>query len=133
MPQHDFRSQRLYVDGRSAANVAGEGRSPRPPAQAMAANAGPMRLLACLFAAAVFVWQEQKEYSYPQVHLFALVLGVAVSSAVLCLFHRGLSRVQPPKAIAGALRFLGRYTLEIYAIQLAGFTLIVKLFPNLAP
>jgi hypothetical protein len=41
-------------------------------------------------------------------------------SAGLCLFLRGPSRIQPPEVIAGALRFIGRHTLEIYAIQLDG-------------
>jgi hypothetical protein len=35
--------------------------------------------------------------------------------------------------MAGALRFIGRHTLEIYAIQLAGSELLVKLVPDLAP
>jgi hypothetical protein len=35
--------------------------------------------------------------------------------------------------MAGALRFIGRRTLEIYAVQLAGFELIIKLVPDLAP
>jgi hypothetical protein len=54
-------------------------------------------------------------------------------SACLCLFVRGPSRIQPPEAIAGVLRFIGRHTLEIYAIQLAGSELLVKLVPDLAP
>ena len=54
-------------------------------------------------------------------------------SASLCLFLRGPSRIQPPEPIAGALRFIGRHTLEIYAIQLAGSELLVKLLPDLAP
>jgi hypothetical protein len=35
--------------------------------------------------------------------------------------------------MAGAVRFIGQYTLEIYAIQLAGSELIVKLLPDLTP
>ena len=35
--------------------------------------------------------------------------------------------------MAGVLRFIGRRTLEIYAIQLAGSELLVKLIPDLAP
>jgi hypothetical protein len=35
--------------------------------------------------------------------------------------------------MAGVLRFIGRHTLEIYAIQLAGSELLVKLVPDLAP
>ena len=95
--------------------------------------AGLMRILACLVAAAVFVWQEQKEFSFPAIHLAVFVLGLGVLSVSLRLFRRGESRIQPPKHIAGTLRFIGRHTLEIYAIQLAGSELIVKLLPDLAP
>lgn len=48
------------------------------------------------------------------------------------VFTRGPSPIQPPEPIAGSLRFLGRHTLEIYVIQLAGFELIVKFLPELA-
>jgi hypothetical protein len=92
-----------------------------------------MRLVACFVAAIVCVWQEQKEFSFPPIHFAALVLAVAPVSLNLCLFLRGPSRIQPPHAIAVALRFIGRHTLEIYAIQLAGSELIVKLLPDLAP
>ena len=64
--------------------------------------------------------------------LIAVVLGVGVMSLGLCLFRRGPSRFQPPEPIAGALHFIGWHTLEIYAIQLAGSELIIKLAPNLA-
>jgi peptidoglycan/LPS O-acetylase OafA/YrhL len=92
-----------------------------------------MRLLACFVAAVVYIWQEQREYSFPQIHFAAFILGVGVLSLGLCLFRRGRSRIQPPEAMAGALRFIGRYTLEIYAIQLAGSELVIKLLPDLAP
>jgi peptidoglycan/LPS O-acetylase OafA/YrhL len=125
--------QRMYVDGRSATAVDGAAQSPAPPAHAMTENANLMRLLACLVAAVVYVWQEQKEYSFPQIHFAVFILGVVALSASLCLFLRGPSRIQPPEAIAGTLRFIGRRTLEIYAIQLAGSELIIKLVPDLAP
>jgi hypothetical protein len=49
------------------------------------------------------------------------------------LFRRGPSRIQPPQSITRILHFIGRRTLEIYAIQLAGFELLAKLMPDLAP
>ena len=91
-----------------------------------------MRLLACLVAALVYIWQEQKEYAFPQIHLAVVILGVGVLSLSLCLFLRGPSRIQPPGGLAVVLRFIGRHTLEIYAIQLAGAELMVKLVPDLA-
>jgi peptidoglycan/LPS O-acetylase OafA/YrhL len=92
-----------------------------------------MRLLACLVAAVFYVWQEQMEFQFPEVNFAAFVLGVAVLSLCLYLFTRGPSRIQPPQPMAGALRIIGRYTLEIYAIQLAFFELVILLLPGLAP
>src|SRR4029079_81971 len=96
-------------------------------------TAGLMRLLACLVAAVVFVWQEQKEVSFPPIHLAVVILGLRVLCVSLCLFKRGESRIQPSEKITSTLRFIGRYTLEIYAIQLAGSELLVKLLPDLSP
>jgi hypothetical protein len=124
--------QRMHTDSRSAIDTDGAAQS-SPPAQAMTENVGLMRLLACFVAAAAYVWQEQREYSFPQVHFAVFVLGIGVLAAVLCLFRRGPSRIQPPEAMAGVLRFIGRHTLEIYAIQLGGSELIVKFIPDLAP
>ena len=124
--------QRRYLDGISAATAGGTRGSPAPTLTATD-TAGLMRLLACLVAAVVFVWQEQKEFSFPPVHLAVVILGLVVLSISLCLFTRGESRFQPPEKIASTLRFIGRHTLEIYAIQLAGSELFVKLVPDLSP
>ena len=123
--------QRRYLDGISAATTDGTRGAPVPTLTATDA-AGLMRLLACLIAAVVFVWQEQKEFSFPAVHLAVVILGLGVLSISLCLFTRGESRFQPPEKIASTLRFVGRRTLAIYAIQLAGSELLVKLLPDLS-
>jgi len=125
--------QRMYVDSRSATDVDGTAQSSAQPAHAMTENVGLMRLLACFVAAIVYVWQEQMEFSFSQIHFAAFILGVGVLSLSLCLFLRGPSRIQPSESIAGALRFIGRRAMEIYAIQLAGSELIIKLLPDLAP
>jgi len=125
--------QRMYVDGRSATGAGGTAQSPATPAQMLPPNVGLMRLLACLVAAVVYVWQEQREFWFSEVQLAAVILGVSVMSLSLCLFLRGPSRIQPPEPIAGTLRFIGWHTLEIYVIQLAGSELIIKLMPDLAP
>jgi len=117
--------QRMYVDGTA--------KSSATPATAMMQNLGLLRLLACLVAAVVYVWQEQIVFSFSQIQLAAVILGIGVLSLCLCLFQRGPSRIQPPEFIASALRYTGRHTLEIYAVQLAGSELIVKLLPHLAP
>jgi hypothetical protein len=116
--------QRMYVDEKSAA---GPAQRSAPVAHAMAGSVGHMRLLACLVAAAVYIWQEQREYSFPQAHFAVFVVGVGILSLIMCLFKRGPSYLQPPEAVAGALGFIGRRTLEIYAIQLAGAELITLL------
>jgi uncharacterized membrane protein len=125
--------QREYVDGRSASGLDDAASGFDPPAHGLAENTDPMRLLACLTAAVVYIWQEQREYLFPPIQFAVVVLGVGVLSFELYLFLRGPSRIQPPEATATVLRFIGRHTLEIYAIQLAGSELIVKLAPNLAP
>ena len=125
--------QRMYVDGTSVTEMDGAAPSSAPPLQALIENGGLMRLLACLVAALVYIWQEQKEYAFPHIHLAVVIFGIGVLSLSLCLFLRGPSRIQPPEVLAVVLRFVSRHTLEIYAIQLAGAELMVKLLPNLAP
>ena len=125
--------QRRYLDGISAvATATGGTRGSTAPTLTATDAAGLMRVLACLVAAVVFVWQEQKEFSFPAVHLAVVVLGLGILFISLCLFTRGKSRFQPPEKIASTVRFVGRHTLAIYAIQLAGSELLVKLVPDLS-
>jgi hypothetical protein len=124
--------QRIYSDGRSATEVDGATQGSAPPARPGDENTSLMRLLACFVATVVYVWQEQKEFSFSQIQLAAFIVGISFLSITLFLFRRGPSRIQPPQGITGVLRFIGRRTLGIYAIQLAGFELLTKLMPNLS-
>jgi hypothetical protein len=124
--------QRMYVDGRTVVDVHGAAQNSALPVRATE-NMALMRLLACIVAAVAYVWQEQREYSFPQYHFAAFILGVGVLSISLCLFQRGPSSIQPPEVIAGFLRFIGRHTLEIYAIQLAGSEIYTEVVLGLAP
>jgi surface polysaccharide O-acyltransferase-like enzyme len=124
--------QRMYVDGRAATGVEGSAQILAPPEQAMKENIAILRLLACFVAAVFYVWQEQKEFSFPPIQFTVVILGIGVLSASLSLFRRGPSRIQPPEPVARTLRFIGRHTLEIYAIQLAGSELLVKFVPDLS-
>jgi hypothetical protein len=130
--------RRMYVDGRSpiAVNYAAQSAASRATTTSFelgTTSFGLMSLLACCFTAVAYVWQEQKEFSFSEIQFAAFSLGVAVLSLGLYLFRRGPSSIQPTKTIASALRFIGRRTLEIYAIELACFELIVKFVPALAP
>lgn len=125
--------QRMYAEGRSATDADGAIQSSMPLKHAIAKNAGLMRLLACLIAAGAYIWQEQIEFQFPRIPFAVFILGVGFLSIRLCLFLRGPNRRQPPKAIAGVMGFIGRHTLEIYAIQLAASEIIIKLVPNLNP
>lgn len=125
--------QRLYLDDRS--NVKTDSTRPK---EALSAHGPPvyggaMRLFACFLAAAFYIWQEQVEYAFPYIHLGVVILGIGLLCFSLCFFARGRSPVQPPGPAAALIRFMGRYTLEIYAVQLAGSELLVKLLPDLAP
>jgi hypothetical protein len=123
--------QGIYVDGRSSTDLV-----PVPSLDSDASarvNAGAMRLLACFAAVIVCVWQEQREYSFSHIQLAVFIFGLGALSASLCLFVRGPARMQPPEALAGIFRFVGRHTLEIYAFQLAGSELLVRWAPDLAP
>ena len=124
---------RVHVDSRSGPDVNDTAKTPAPLADSFAKSVEPMRLLACGIALVAYVWQEQKEFEFSQTQLAAVMLSVGFLSACLCLFRRGPSRIQPPETIARVLCFVGRHTLEIYAIQLAASELIKKLWPSLSP
>jgi hypothetical protein len=122
---------RLYVDGDTARHGNAQDLSPLARSTG-ATNTGLMPVFACAVAALVYVWQEHQEFRFPPAHLAAFITGLGVLCVSLCVFRRGPSHLQPSEPIAGMLRFVGRHTLEIYAIQLAGSELAIKLFPDLA-
>ena len=123
--------QRMYIDSVSD-NIRQKQAQTQKPMLRLMTEPGPMRLIACLIAASIYLWQEQLEFEFSIIQLASCIFGICVLSLILVNFRRGPSRVQPRPPIAQALHFTGRRTLEIYAIQLAGAELIVKLFPDLA-
>ncbi len=124
--------QRMYVDGRSFSSVDETLKRSELTMQGITQNWRMMRLPAGLITAVVYVWQEQVEFEFSDYQLNVVVIGVAILSCVLGMFIRGPSRFQPPQPIGGSLKWLGRHTLEIYVIQLAGSELIINLVPGLA-
>jgi hypothetical protein len=59
----------------------------------------------------------------------SLELGTHPHCTPLCAIPFATGR---PEAVVGFLQFISRHTLEIYAIQLAGSELLIKLVPQLA-
>jgi hypothetical protein len=69
-----------------------------PSAQAMTENVSQMRLLACFVAVVVYIWQEQREFSFPQIHFAAFILGVGVcplACVCSCAARAASSRQNP--------------------------------------
>jgi len=116
-------SQRMYVD----AQEPDQGFLKRT-----ITSAGLLRLAACVFAAIIYVGQEKIEFKFNLVQSRVFIVGLTILTVFMCLFLRGPSRFQPPAILAGPVQFIGRHTLAIYAISLAAFEIIVKLFPDLA-
>jgi len=125
--------QRMYVDERAVSDLSHTDQVPATSTQMITQNWGQMRLLACFITSLIYVWQEQLEFSFSEVQLAAVVVGVGVLCRALYTFVRGPSCIQPQVTIALSLRWLGRHTLEIYVVQLAGSELIIRLWPDLAP
>lgn len=124
--------QRMYVDGEGNADFVRLGKDSKLPVWILTPKWRRMRLLICPVAAIVYVWQEQLVFFFSESQLVAVTVGVSLLSMALWLFVRGPSTCQPPESYARSLRFLGRHTLEIYVIQLAGSELIIGIFPDLA-
>lgn len=125
--------QRTYVDGKSSTGGDATAGNSTPPIHAPSRKADVMRMVACFVAAIIYIWQERIEFPFSQTQLAVVILGVAILALGLCVFKRGPSRIQPHGVSAAVLTFVGRHTLEIYAIQLAGSELLVRLVPGLAP
>lgn len=124
--------QRMYLERRSLIDDAGTSQSSTAAVCTIPESIGLMRLLACFVAAVVYLWQEQIEFSFTDVQLTVFFLGTCLMSWSLCLFQRAPSRIQPANFISSTLHFIGRHTLELYAIPLAGFELVTGLIPQLA-
>lgn len=125
-------SHSMYVDNKLVTDSNSKSDRLTASPYAMPQKFGLINLLACIVAAGVYIWQEQIEYSFSQSQFVVFIVGVGVLSLSLGFFRRGVSCLQPPAPIVGILRFIGRHTLEIYAIQLAGSELVILLMPDLA-
>lgn len=89
------------------------------------------RIVIGAIALLIYIWLEQSEYDFSALQFMSFAAGVVALTLCLFNFARGPSTIQPDKLSARFLRFLGRHTLEIYAIQLALFEIIVRFVPSL--
>ncbi len=85
---------------------------------------GIKRIATALVVLPVYFWFERIELEFATLPASVFAVCAAGLALYLCSFRRGPSPVQPPKPIPAALHFLGRYTLEIYTLQLAAAELI---------
>jgi hypothetical protein len=84
-------------------------------------GAASTRNLVAALAAIVYIVTEHFDFSFGLAEAFALALIVGVETVLLGGFSRAVSRAQPPAALVPAIGFLGRRTLEIYALHLLAF------------
>lgn len=124
--------QRMYVDGRSFSSPHEALEKSELTRRGILQNWRLMRLPACLITVLVYIWQEQIEFEFSDSQFIVVAINVAILSCVLALFIRGPSRCQPVQPFSSSLKWLGRHTLEIYVIQLAGSELIIRLMPEWA-
>lgn len=77
-----------------------------------------------LFTAAIYAYKEIVDYGFEREDALALVALVAGLAFLLTRFTRADAAVQPPAALAPAIRWCGRHSLEIYALSLLAMQLL---------
>lgn len=82
------------------------------------AREGAERLIYGIAALAVFLADEINDYGFTLPHGLLLAAGLAAVGLVLHRFRRGDLARQPGARLGAAMRFCGRYSLEIYAAQI---------------
>ena len=122
--------QRLYINSLSTIEADGMSGKPHQLSAMKINNTCLLRSLACLAALSVYIWQEQMEFMFSSLQLGTVIFGVCTLSFALYKFQQGPSRFRPAGPVVATLHFVGRNTLEIYAIQLAAFELAVGLLPG---
>ncbi len=85
------------------------------------AGAASTRNAVAALAALVYIVTEFFDFEFSLAHAFALAAIVGIETVLLANFTREVSRYQPPGALRPVVAFLGRRTLEIYALHLLAF------------
>ncbi len=85
------------------------------------AGAASTRNAVAALAGLVYLVTERSDFSFGLAETFVLAAIVGVETVLLAGFRREVSRVQPPATLAPVIGFLGRHTLELYALHLLAF------------
>lgn len=85
------------------------------------AGAASTRNAVAALAGLVYLVTEYFDFGFGLEQAFVLALIVGVETVLLANFVRETSRVQPPAALRPVIGFLGRRTLELYALHLLLF------------
>jgi uncharacterized membrane protein len=81
-------------------------------------GASLIRALVGLVTVGAYIAREIHDYSFVGAQALALAALVAGLAVALALFRRADLPRQPPRLLAGGLRFVGRRSLEIYGVSL---------------
>lgn len=84
-----------------------------------AARRAAMRNVTCVVAGLVYIFWEQREFSFNPTQLVIFAISIAMLCIVFCKFRRGPSPIQPPAPATALLQFVGRRTLELYFVDVA--------------
>ncbi|MDB5593789.1 MAG: hypothetical protein JWM36_750 [Hyphomicrobiales bacterium] len=82
------------------------------------------RFVAAFVAVAAYLVTEPHDFWFAPAQVAVLTVLVGWLAFALLNYHRGESKFQPPRAMALALRFLGRHTLALYGLQLVIFEIL---------
>ena len=95
-------------------------------------SANLQRLALCVVTAVIYVRQEHVAYAFSDAQFTLVATGITLLCLALIGFRRGRSPIQPPGILVPPIAFIGRHTLEIYALQLGGSELLILTVPELA-
>lgn len=84
-------------------------------------GAASTRNAVAALAGLVYIVTEFFDFEFGVSEAFVLTAIVGVETVLLANFTREISRHQPPAALRPAIGFLGRHTLELYALHLLAF------------
>ncbi|KAA2235009.1 TraX family protein [Salinarimonas soli] len=87
-------------------------------------GAASTRNAVAALAALVYITTEFFDFGFDLEGAFALALIVGVETVLLAGFSRAVSARQPPAVLRPAIGFIGRHTLELYALHLLAFEAI---------